>query len=118
MNAMQQYFDRQASVVKMKERAEKSANMRREKLQKEEEHRKWLEQQPDTIDPQLLRDLGMTEEEIFSYGEKPERTPRPPSGAQKSGGQKSGGKKKKKKRKKKIVVNKIKIYTHYNIYQL
>ena len=100
MNAMQQYFDRQASVVKMKERAEKSANMRREKLQKEEEHRKWLEQQPDTIDPQLLRDLGMTEEEIFSYGEKPERTPRPPSGAQKSGGQKSGGKKKKKKGKK------------------
>ena len=100
MNAMQQYFDRQASVVKMKERAERSANMRREKLQKEEEHRKWLAQQPDTVDPQLLRDLGMTEEEIFSYGEKPQRTPRPQSGAQKSGAQKSGGKKKKKKGKK------------------
>jgi hypothetical protein len=103
MNAMQQHFDRQTKIAAMKERADRSTELRREKMQKEEEHRKWLSQQPDTIDPQLLRDLGMTEEEIFSYGEKPERTPRPPSGAQKSSAQKSGsggGKKKKKKGKK------------------
>lgn len=101
MNAMQQHFDRHAKVEAMKVRAAKAADERREKMRKEEEHRKWVATQPNTIDPQLLRELGI-EEDIFTSGEKPERTPRPPSGTIKTGasGKTTGGKKKKKKGKK------------------
>ena len=101
MNAMQQHFDRHAKVEAMKVRAAKAADERREKMRKEEEHRKWVATQPTTIDPQLLRELGI-EEDIFTSGEKPERTPRPPSGTTKTGasGKSTGGKKKKKKGKK------------------
>jgi len=103
MNAMQQHFDRHSRVEAMKVRAAKSAEERREKLRKEEEHRKWLATQPNTIDPQLLRELGI-EEDIFTSGEKPERTPRPPSAASQTAkagsGKSAAGKKKKKKGKK------------------
>lgn len=100
MNAMQQHFDKQSKIEGMKARGAKAAEARREKLRKEEEHRKWAETQPNTIDPQLLRDLGI-EEDIFTSGEKPQRTPRPPSGASNTVASKSsGGKKKKKKGKK------------------
>ena len=96
MNAMQQHFDRNSKIEKMKERAAKNAEERREKLRKEEEHRKWLAQQPDTpIHPDLLKELGIEEGESFTFGEKPQRTPRPQTGTSKS-----GGKKKKKKGKK------------------
>jgi len=101
MNAMQQHFDRNAKMEKMKERCAKNAAERREKLRKEEEHRKWLAQQPDTpIHPDLLRELGIEEGEAFTSGEKAQRTPRPQSNTSKNGPSKSGGKKKKKKGKK------------------
>ena len=101
MNAMTQHFDRQSKIEGMKARAAKNAEARRQQLREEEERRKWAETQPHTIDPQLLRDLGI-EEDIFTSGEKPERTPRPPSGTSKTSasGKTSGGKKKKKKGKK------------------
>jgi len=102
MNAMQQHFDRQTKISGMKDRADKRADERREKIRKDEEHRIWAETQPNTIDPSLLKELGLDENDfIYTNGEKPERTPRPNAGdgnAKKS--KSSGGKKKKKKGKK------------------
>ena len=101
MNAMQQHFDRQTKIAGMKERADKKANERREQHRKDEEHRIWAEQQPNTIDPSLLKELGLDENDfIYTNGEKPERTPRPNAGDGNSKKSKSGGKKKKKKGKK------------------
>ena len=101
MNAMQQHFDRQTKIMGMKERADKKANERREQHRKDEEHRIWAEQQPNTIDPSLLKELGLDENDfIYTNGEKPERTPRPNAGDGNSKKSKSGGKKKKKKGKK------------------
>jgi hypothetical protein len=101
MNAMQQHFDRQTKIAGMKERADKKANERREQYRKDEEHRIWAEQQPNTIDPSLLKELGLDENDfIYTNGEKPERTPRPNAGDGNSKKSKSGGKKKKKKGKK------------------
>ena len=102
MNAMQQHFDRQTKLAGMKERADKKANERREQHRKDEEHRIWAEQQPTTIDPSLLKELGLDEADfIYTNGEKPERTPRPNVGDGNSKKSKSGGGKKKKKKGKK-----------------
>ena len=101
MNAMQQHFDRQTKLAGMKERADKKANERREQHRKDEEHRIWAEQQPNTIHPSLLKELGLDEADfIYTNGEKPERTPRPNVGDGHSKKSKSGGGKKKKKGKK------------------
>ena len=102
MNAMQQHFDRQTKISGMKDRADKRADERREKIRKDEEHRIWAETQPNTIHPSLLKELGLDENDfIYTNGEKPERTPRPNAGDGNSKKSKSaGGKKKKKKGKK------------------
>ena len=101
MNAMQQHFDRQTKIMGMKERADKKADERREQHRKDEEHRIWAEQQPNTIHPSLLKELGLDEADfIYTNGEKPERTPRPNAGDGNSKKSKSGGGKKKKKGKK------------------
>lgn len=95
MNAMQQHFDRQSKIDGMKSRAAKLAEERKEKLRKEEAHRKWASEQPHEIHPDLLKELGIEDTDTFTSGEKPQRTPRPQSSTSKS-----GGKKKKKKGKK------------------
>jgi len=94
-NAMQQRFDSNEKRMKMQERAIKAAELKREQQRIEAIRQEEAAKKPHVIDPELLKELGITspeEIESFTCGEKPERTPRNPS----HNAKKSTNKKKKK----------------------